>query len=210
MSSSKIKVPETIQSRVIKDSVYNAHRSIVRFLQVFFSRRPVGDLRWLGDENGMENSEETEIQITGQRPDSIEAPHRRPLISVVRGQAMWANTSYNALREGHFSNDDRMFSDMVNMNVVINCLSREDVEAQYIAWLTFLAFRLFKAPLQKYGRIHGVGNTMSMGPTTQSGIKGFSMVQVNVPIFVPSTVRVTLSDEADFQVILQDATVDVS
>ena len=120
MSSTKNKTPEKVGIRAIQDSIYNAHRSIVRFLQVFFSHRPVGDLRWIGDEYGVENSEESSILITGQRPDTIKAPHKRPLISVVRGQAMWANTSYNATRE-HQLSGEKVFTDMINTNMIVNC-----------------------------------------------------------------------------------------
>lgn len=190
-----------------RDRLYQATRGFAAFLQALFANRPPGQLRWSFDD------EETGILITGETPVNIDTPHKRPIISVVRGQSGWDGTSRDGLQELRLATNDKTFTDTVSGMMVLNCLSKEPVEAQYIAWLCFTHVRLFKEVIQRYGRLHSIANQMQIGPITPPGnvVRGSSasewrLVQVYVPFQVRSSIQVSETKDSDFHVLLRQLT----
>ena len=188
------------------DPLFRAQRVFVAFLQGLFAKRPAGRHRWLP------NDEETEILIVGQSPEVLTTPHKRPVISVVRGAASWMGTSQSGVLEESMLNYDWKFTDMVASTVTINCLAKLPVEAQKIAWITFLALRIFKRLIQRYGQVHGLGQQMQLGPVGppigNTAFSDWAMVQVHVPFFVQEVISISDNDP-NYQILLRDLTIAV-
>ena len=193
----------------ITDKLFRAQQTYVRFLQTYFGKRPAGNFRWV------QNLEETGILITGQSPDHMEVAHLRPVISVVRSNASWQGLSRDGVRERRLLDNSWTFTDAVSSSMVLNCIAKEPLEAQLIAYLSFVGIRIFKTVLMRYGRIHGIMNNMSMGPVSSAGqivppgspFSEWRMVQVFCPFMVQETVTITDADEADFQVLASGLTI---
>jgi hypothetical protein len=208
VASTKIKtgVPHIFNPN--RDRLYQATRAYISFFRSVFGSRPPGYLRWHA------NPEEAEILITGQSPITIETPHKRPIISVVRGQAMWASTSSSGIRDQTLLKSKKVFTDSVNSTMIINCISKESVEAQEMAWLVFMGIRVFKPTIQRFGRIFGISNQLAMGPVSAPGalVRGSSssewrMVQVQSPFFVQETISMQDSEDSDFHLLAKEITI---
>ena len=205
--SSKVKTGSPDLHGKQRDRLYQATRGYTAFLQALFASRPPGNLRWSF------NDEESELLITGETPVNIDTPHKRPIISVVRGQSGWDGSSRDGLQQLSLSSADKTFTDTTSGTMVMNCLSKEPVEAQYLAWLCFTHTRLFKEVIQKHGRLHSIANHLQIGPVTPPGnvVRGSSasewrLVQVYSPFQVRSAFRVSETEDSDFHVLLRQLT----
>ena len=205
--SSKVKTGSEELLSKQRDRLYQATRGYTAFLQALFASRPPGQLRWSFDD------EESEILITGETPVNIDTPHKRPIISIVRGQSLWDSTSRDGLQSLSLTTSDKTFTDTASGTMVLNCLSKEPVEAQYIAWICFTHIRIFKEVIQKYGRLHAISNQLQIGPVTPPGqvVRGSSssewrLVQVYSPFQVRSSFKVSETEDSDFHVLLRQLT----
>lgn len=205
--SSKVKTGKEHVLNDQRDRLYQATRGYIAFLQALFASRPVGHHRWSF------NDEETELLITGESPVNIDTPHKRPVISVVRSTTAWNSTSRDGLQVMSLTTNDRRFSDVASGTMVINCLSKNPVETQELAWICFTHIRLFRQVIQRYGRIHSIPNNLQMGPITPPGsvVKGSSgsewrLVQVYSPFQVRANIEILDKEDSDFRILLRELT----
>jgi hypothetical protein len=83
--------------------------------------------------------------------------------------------------------------------MTFNCLAREGLEAQRLAWICSYATRVLKRSLMKAG-LHRVGENVEMGAETDAGNllpdsgKDIVLVQVTVPFYFQNTWRVAPVD----------------
>jgi hypothetical protein len=122
-------------------------RVAIEFLQVVFSTRLEGNLKYDPDDT------KTEIQISDVHAVDLTAVNVRPAIIAVRGPLSWQGLglggSAGAGRD--VKTGAHHFSDLLIGSVAFSCISREGIEAEQIGHLVFNSFKFFRPVLQKYG-----------------------------------------------------------
>lgn len=122
-------------------------RTALEFLQIIFSTRREGDLRFDQDDS------KTEIQISDVHSVDLTTVNVRPAIIAVRGPLSWQGMG---LGGGAGAGRDvktgaHHFSDLLIGSVAFSCISREGIEAEQIGHLVFNSFKFFRPVLQRYG-----------------------------------------------------------
>jgi hypothetical protein len=177
-----------------EDPLFHFTRVYLLFLQGLFAQFPSGCYRWT------DNEDDSEIAITDQAPIPRARIEQRPGLVTMRGPAQYANLSLDNVRNVDARTGMKERTDLVACTMTINCLAKEGVEAQRVAWIVMRHLRSFKTLIQRSG-IHKVGDNVSVGPETPAG----ALVQpepdtelVNVvvqsPFFFQWTERVTPTD----------------
>lgn len=168
-------------------------RLFVRFLQVVFSTFEKGSYLWQPD------LELTDIVIGDQgmlRPDVWD---KRPAVICKRGTARWSNVAMDQMQDFDFDTGKRTHTDLVSANMVYQCISREGLEAQRLAWIAGYATRALKRNLMRAG-LHRVGENVDYGEETdgsaiQDSLKDYIFVPVIVPFFFQDTYSVEPVDK---------------
>jgi hypothetical protein len=157
-------------------------RVYLSFLQGLFKQFPTGSYRW------SPSPDDSEIMITDQAPIPRDRIDQRPAIVTMRGQAQFASMTLNQMQTVDARTGMRRHTDLVPCTMTLNCIAREGLEAQRIAWIVMRHIRTFRPTLQRMGGMHEVGDKMSMAPETPVG----SLVSpepspemVNVAVFSP-------------------------
>ena len=177
-----------------EDPLFHFTRVYLLFLQGLFKQFPSGCYKWA------EHEDDSEIAITDQAPIPRARIEQRPGIVTMRGPAQYANISLDNMRNVDRKTGMKERTDLVACTMTINCIAKEGIEAQRIAWIVMRHLRSFKTLIQRSG-IHKVGDNVSVGPETPAG----ALVQpepdtelVNVvvqsPFFFQWTERVTPTD----------------
>lgn len=182
MSDPKVSTGLPQPQGVGEDPLSHFTKIFVRFLQVVFSTFPAGDYRWCPD------METTDLVISDQGMMGREVVEKKPLIAVTRGAAQWLNISMDQFKSFDFETGKRTHTDLVGAAMVYNCVSREGLEAQRLAWIAGYATRTLKRSLLRMPGMHRVGENVDYGPEVDAeGVvpdtKGYRLVQVSVPFF---------------------------
>lgn len=162
-------------------------RIYLLFLQGLFNQFPTGEYRWLQDEKL------SEIAITDQVPLPRERVEQRPAIVVMRGPAQFANLSLDQMRRVDSRTGLKERTDLLSMTVSMSCIAKVGPEAQRIAWAVMRHLRTFKDMIQRTGRLHKIGDELSMSPETPPGEMvpesdpSWAMVTVYSPVFIQWT-----------------------
>ena len=178
-------------------------RVFARFLQLCFGVFDKGSYRWDPDDAN------SDIIINDQGTIKKEVVQKRPAITLSRGPMASGNIALDQLAgpllvsknaEGQkeytptlnqFTGSSRR-TDLHSATMTYNCLSREGMEAQHIAWLAFKATRTLKRSLMKVG-IHRVGEDVQIGSESSPGSivqpdsNEIIMVSVSVPFYYQDT-----------------------
>ena len=165
---------------------------LLRFLQDIFFQMPRGQGCYHfepGQETGSTDEENTEIVITDSGTVNTDTVEKRPAIIVSRGPFAYGNTSLDHLLrfEPSISGNTRVHTDLLTGSFVINCLSREGLEAEEIALIVSKAIRIYRRLLQKAGFFH-IGTLVQVGAETAAGalVSGDSDEDfINVPVSFP-------------------------
>jgi hypothetical protein len=172
-----------------EDRLYLATRAFVLWLQGLYGSRPAGMLKW------NENDSESEILIFSGNPTELEDNNTRPFISVLRGPAVFSGISPDVTMSRNFVGDKRMYTDTVFCSLAVNCVAREGVEAQEMAYTIARMLIVFKASIMRLGRIHAIGNEIQISGEGDhnsivpgSSTPEWRVVQVGVPIYVQDVV----------------------
>jgi hypothetical protein len=187
------------------DPLAHFSRIFCRFLQVVFAGFDKGDYHWDKDEKL------SDITISDQATIGKEVVMRRPAILVARGPAAFTNTSLNQLAgplvgyksvgkiDGFVPNVAQdgatRHTDLIAATMQYNCLSREGLEAQRLAWATGYFTRALKTALLKAG-LHRVGEEVSFGAESAPGTivtpdtNEIIMVTTSVPFYFQDTYTV--------------------
>ena len=184
-----------------EDRLRLAVRAWLIWLQGIFKYRPPGQHRW------SPNYDETEIIITDQNPDEVPKTNKRPIISTSRGTASWSSTSLGQSEKPSFASDKVIYSDILGTSITMSIVAREGLEAQDIAYTIFRLIPVFKRSLQRFARLHAIGNNIVITPETQQGqlVPGSSkpewkMVQVHVPIWIQDRIS---AESQDFHTLVR-------
>lgn len=145
-----------------EDPLLHYTRIYLLFLQGLFKQFPAGCYRWA------ENEEDTEIMITDQAPIPRDRVEQRPAIATMRGPAQYANMTLDQMRNVDARTGEKERTDLVACTMTINCLAKEGLEAQRIAWIVMRHIRTFRVLIQRSG-IHQVGDNVSVGPESPAG-----------------------------------------
>jgi hypothetical protein len=168
-----------------EDPLFHFTKVFVKFLQLVFANFPPGDYRWAQD------LETTELVITDQGSVNKDVVEKRPCISCMRGDANWLNVSMDQFKSFDFDTGKRTHTDLVSASMIYNCVSREGLEAQRLAWIAGYATRVLKRNLLRTG-MHRVGENVGYSPEQDADqliqdVKGYKLVQVMVPFFFQDT-----------------------
>lgn len=171
-----------------EDPLTHFTRVYLLFLQGLFTQFPPasGCFHW------SDSQDDTEIAITDQAPIPRDRIEQRPAIVTMRGPAQFANLTLDQLKTLDFKTGTREHTDLVACTMSINCISKNGIEAQRIAWIVMRHIRIFKRLLQREGGFHRIGEQVSVGPESPPG------ALVN-PEPDPSTVMVTVHSPFFFQ-----------
>lgn len=181
-----------------EDPLLHYTRLFVRFLQLAFATFEKGNYKWSDDEAL------TDIIISDQATLARDVVEKRPAILVARGPASFGNISLDQFsgpgplpKNGgdmeHPNYDPysgtKRYTDLVACTMTYNCISKEGLEAQRIAWISMMATRRLKKSLMKAG-IHRVGEDLQVGSESAPGMivpnesdNEAVMVSVSVPFY---------------------------
>lgn len=182
-----------------EDPLLHFTKLFVRFLQVVFHSFEKGSYRWDPD------LETTDVVIADQGMLGNSVVEKRPCIIVMRGQASWSNISMDQFKEFDFETGKRTHTDLIACSVVYNCMAKEGLEAQRLAWISSYATRALKRSLMRAG-LHRVGENVEMGAETDAGrMLGDSASEVVlVPVAVPFFFQDTYSIGPVDNLLLKD------
>ena len=185
-----------------EDRLLVATRAWLIWLQGLFRVRPLGQYRW------SPNMTETEIVITDQNPDEVERTNKRPIISTARGPATFLSTSISQTQYLDIATDAKKVIDIISSSVTISVVAREGLEAQSLAYTIFRMIPVFKPSILRLGRMHHIGNNITVTPETQQGqiLPGSSTPEWKmVQVIVPFTVQEVISSESkDFHAMVRE------
>ena len=132
-------------------------RTTLQFLQIVYSQRAEGNLRYDDDE------ELTDIKIADQYAYQLEATDTRPAIIGVRGSLNWQTVGMNmGMQEMDMRSDQKVNTGIIHGSVGLTCISRVGLEAEGIASEVFNLFKFFQPTLMKYGFL--TVKSMNIGP----------------------------------------------
>lgn len=194
MSDVKVTTGLPQPQAVGEDPLFQYTKLFVRFLQVVFATFEKGAYRW------SEDMETTDVVISDQGMLRREVVDKRPLIVCMRGAASWLNVSMDQFLDYDLESGKRSHTDLISCSMTYNCLAREGLEAQRIAWIAAYATRTLKRHLLRAG-LHRVGENVDMGAETDAGNilpdsgKDFYLVQVSVPFFFQDSYSVAPVDK---------------
>jgi len=193
--------PDPSPFAVPDDSIHQATRAWLIWLQGLFRTRPSGYYQWNS------NMDETEIVITDQNPDKIEKTNIRPIIATARGPATWAGTSMGQSIQHDLASPRTTYSDIIGTSMTLSVIAREGLEAQNIAYFIFRMIPVFKESIMRLGRIHAISNNVTLTQESQQGalVPGSSspewkMIQVIIPFYIQDVIT---SDEKDFYSLMR-------
>jgi hypothetical protein len=169
-----------------EDPLFYFTRLFVKFFQVVFGTFDKGSYKWDQD------PQITDVFITMDRTIAREVNEGRPAIIVERGQASFLNLSIDQFKSFSFDSGKRSHTDLVQASITVNCVAREGLEAQRLAWIAMYATRTLKRHLMRAG-LHRVGEDLQVGPEEEAikivpdSIQGSVLVRVFVPFFFQDT-----------------------
>lgn len=190
-----------------EDPLTHYTRIFVKFLQLVFASFEKGAYRWEPD------MALTDIVIQDQGSINREVVEKRPAIIVSRGPVAMTNIAMNQFagplldpKTGKVTmNLDAVtgasrHTDLYSATMTYNCLAREGLEAQRIAWICAYATRVLKKALLSAG-MHRVGEEVQVGAESGPGsivqpdTGEIVMVSVSVPFFFQDTWTVETIDK---------------
>lgn len=148
-------------------------RVFLLFIQGLFEQFPSGSYRWSDDEKL------SEIGITDQVPIPKERVEQKPQIVTMRGPAQFANLTLDQMRTYDWKTGTKERTDLISCTMTINCVAKNGIEAQRIAWIVMRFIRTLKNILQRAG-MHKVGDELQISPESPPG----SFVQESDPEWV--------------------------
>jgi hypothetical protein len=145
-----------------EEPLYYFTRVFLLFLQGLFEQFDSGSYKWSSDEKL------SEIAIHDQVPIPKERVEQKPQLVTMRGPAQFANMTLDQMRTINPRTGEKERTDLVSCTMTINCIAKNGVEAQRLAWIVMRHIRTFKATIQRTG-MHKVGDDVQMSPESPPG-----------------------------------------
>lgn len=181
-----------------EDPLLHYTKVFARFLQAVFATFDRGSYQWSID------PALTDITITDQATVARDSVEKRPAIILTRGPASFGNIALDQFAgpgplpapggDMKYPNIDydtgtKRYTDLVACTMTYNCLSKEGLEAQRIAWISMMATRRLKRSLMAAG-MHRVGEEIQVSSESSPGAivqpesdNEITMVSVSVPFY---------------------------
>lgn len=199
MSDGRVQTGEVLPQGLGEDPLAQYTRIFVRFLQLVFASFEKGSFQWSEDHLN------SDIIIMGESTSAWGAAEKRPAIIVSRGPVAFTNIAIDQFagplldpKTGRIvvnldpSSGSRRHTDLLSSSMTYNCLAREGMEAQRIAWTAAYATRAMKRSLMRAG-VHRVGEDLQVGSESAPGsvappdAKEMVLVSVSVPFYFQQT-----------------------
>ena len=191
-SSSRISASSELTSSWGNDPLNYLVRVFVAFLQTVWETAPKGSFHWTP------LSEETELVITEENPVHVETMEKRPALAVTLGPTRFNGSSLDDLVMVDVRNAAEKHTDLLPTNITINCLSRVQAEARFLAWqnarMIWSLRKLFIAEkgIQECGRKNEVGSVTPAGALVSGDTESeWTVCPVTVPVYLQYTDLVT-------------------
>jgi len=171
MTAQSPTVPEgPIVGRGQFSPLFDVVRLFVNFLQWRFSLAPQGSYRYVDTSVGPEESD-TEIFIGSDSPIQTSVVGKRPAITVLRSQAAFAGLGIGDRAFLDLATGAKVRMDMIPTNIMVNCLSREQVEAEGLAWFVRKEISALRDDICKAsnGLVMYTGSKMMLSPPSPAG-----------------------------------------
>jgi hypothetical protein len=188
------------------DPLYAATRGFLSFCQQIFKIRDAGSWKW------SENPEESEILIADFESDVGSQGSLRPRIITQRAPAVVVNSGRDQVLSRNLGGTEQTLAFILQSSLTFNCISREGVEAQKLAYFLLKMIIAFKPTIMRIGDIHFISNQVTMLPETGHGelFPGSSSPEWKVVrLIVPFAVQDTMKITEDFHSILRDVTTEI-
>ena len=135
---------------------------VLKFLQDLFSEPTLYDGRneflWNIDVT------QTKILIVDSYTEDLERMELRPAIVLRRGGTGWMNTSLNQRLSFDWRTSARGYTDLIYTDLTLECLSRNGLEAEFLADLVFQGIQFFALQIRERGAFKV--NSVAIGSET--------------------------------------------
>jgi len=173
-----------------EEPLFLAIKLYLSFLQGLFGQLPERTYRW---DPHIENSE---IIITDQVPVKIEEVARVPHIVTIRAPAQSADLALDHRVGG--TAQDRRHMDLITTTITMNCIAREGLVAQRVAYLCYWGLKRYRRVLMRGTHIHETGKQLMVSGETPPGSlvsgdadPGPVMVSVTSPTYLRESWSIT-------------------
>jgi len=122
---------------------------ILKFLQDFFAEPALydGHNAYLWDQD----PKTSKILIVDSYTEDLERMELRPAIVLRRGGTGWMNTSLNQLLSFDWRTGTRGHTDLIYSDLTLECLSRNGLEAEFLADLCFQGIQFYAQQIRERG-----------------------------------------------------------
>lgn len=132
------------------------------FAQGLFAAAPPGTYRWAP------TLEDTEIVITGENPVGVESVGLRPAISFSRGPVQSNALGNDDMLEYNFETGAKKKGLLISGMMNVNCLSRNDLETESLAWIVAEQLWMHRELLMRAGFFE-IGRQFVIGSPSPAG-----------------------------------------
>jgi hypothetical protein len=181
---------------------------LLRFLQEYFALQTPGEGMFhfsrgnISGNLGPTDEENTEVIITDAGSLGTEAVEKRPAIILSRGPFAYANTALDNFLTQAEDAEKRTHTDLLLGSFVINCVSRNGLEAEKLALMVGKAIRIHRRRIQLAGFFQ-IGQRIRIGSETGANqlVSGdseedFISVAVTFPVYYQETFSVETTASA--------------
>jgi len=155
--------------------------AILSFLQGLFACADRGNYKW------MANIEDTEIVITDETPVNASVVGQRPAITIVRGPMAFAGLTLDTRQSSSMLSSMEKYTDMVSCTCSLNCLAKNDLESERLAWYVANHIWLLRKMLIKDTPVHYI-HVPQIGSPSPAGaiVQGDNWVNtaVGLPVYM--------------------------
>lgn len=135
----------------------------VQFLQGLFSAAPKNTYRWCEDDNA------TEILVRDEGVIHAELTQKRPAITIARGAVKFQSMGLDDMESYDLQTNTKVKSALNPGTITFNCLSRNPLESEHLAFLVATHFWLLKDELLKNYGMFNISSDLDVSETSPAG-----------------------------------------
>lgn len=114
----------------------------------------VNDFQWSEDQDS------TKLFIADSWTENMERPEPRPALILTRGDIRWMNTTIDQLQSQTFGTGERVYSDLLQSDLTVNCFSREGLEAELLGNIVFQSLQFFAKIIRQRTKVFEVNSVV--------------------------------------------------
>jgi hypothetical protein len=135
---------------------------VLKFLQDLFSESQLYDGK--NDYHWDQDPQKSNILIVDAYTEDLERMEQRPAIILRRGGTGWMNTSINQRLGFNWQTGARSYTDLIYSDLTLECLSRNGLEAEFLADIVFQGIQFFALQIREAGAFKV--NSVAIGTET--------------------------------------------